>query len=79
MKLVPLGSDEVHNSVKFVVPASAGPPEGGTTNSHLGGLRSLATLSLLLVSLAAGKVHKTVKFAGGTAKNSKSAKRIVWS
>ena len=32
-----------------------------------------------LVSLAAGELHKTVKFAGGTAKNSKSAKRIVWS
>ena len=32
-----------------------------------------------LVSLAAGKVHKTVKFSGGTAKNVKSAKRVVWS
>ena len=35
--------------------------------------------SATLVSLAAGKVHKTVKFSGGTAKNAKSAKRIVWS
>ena len=32
-----------------------------------------------LVSLGAAKVHKTVKFAGATAKNAKSAKRIVWS
>ena len=36
-------------------------------------------MSNSLVSLAAGKVHKTVQFAGGTAKNAKSAKRIVWS
>ena len=29
-------------------------------------------------SLDAVKVHKTVKFAAGTAKDAKSAKRIVW-
>jgi hypothetical protein len=30
-----------------------------------------------LSSLAAGKVHTTVKFSGGTAKNAKSSKKIV--
>jgi hypothetical protein len=30
-----------------------------------------------LDSLAAGEVHKAVKFPGGTAKNAKSAKGIV--
>ena len=45
--LVSLGGDEVHNPVKFVVPASAGPDhlrlKAVLRTRALGGMRSLAT------------------------------------
>jgi hypothetical protein len=38
----------------------------------------LMKLHLAAMPLAAAKVQKTIKFAGGTAKNAKIAKRVAW-